>query len=118
VLWNRNDQLRFPVLVPFPVPTVGTLEKFWFRIRFRFQFRIRTYLATFFKSKKFVQNLAFSMLEAALFPGSWPLIFDFLTSVLHFMLDPGPNPVQEPDPKPEFIRVPDPLRQNVAVPQH
>jgi len=58
------------------------------------------------------------MLEAALFPGSWPLIFDFLTSVLHFMLDPGPNPVQEPDPKPEFIRVPDPLRQNVAVPQH
>jgi hypothetical protein len=34
-------------------------------------------------STVFQQNLAFSMLETALFPESWPLTFDFLTWVLH-----------------------------------
>ena len=32
----------------------------------------------FQSKKKFVQNLAFSLLEATLFPRGWPLIFDFL----------------------------------------
>jgi hypothetical protein len=58
------------------------------------------YFAQFFNNKiqnTKVQNLAFSMLEVALFlPERCPLIFDFLTFVLHVLLDPGPNP--EPDP--------------------
>jgi hypothetical protein len=55
------------------------------------------YFAQFFNNKIFVQNLAFSMLEVALFlPESWPLIFDFFTFVLHVFLDPGPNPEPEP----------------------
>jgi hypothetical protein len=49
---------------------------------------------------------------------SWPLIFYLLTFVLHFMLDPGPNPVteSEPDTEPECMTVPVPQRQKVAVP--
>jgi hypothetical protein len=31
------------------------------------------------------------------FPERWPLILDFLTFVLHFMLDMGSNPVPEPE---------------------
>ncbi len=54
------------------------------------------------------------MLEAALFFVSQKvsLILDFFTFILHFMLDPGPNPV----PEPECITVPVPLRQKVLVP--
>ncbi len=91
---------------PVPVPT---LEKFWFRLRF--SYRIQTYLAQFFDNKKFVHNLVFSMLEAALFPRSWPLIFYFFTFVLYFMLDPGPNQVPEPDPEWKCITVRFRLRQ-------
>jgi hypothetical protein len=69
-------------------------------------------LVGFINDKIIVQNLAFSILEAALFPEGWTLIFGFLTFVLHFMLDPGPNPV----PEPECITVPVPLREKVAVP--
>jgi hypothetical protein len=39
-------------------------------------------------------------------------MFDFFTLELHFRLDPGPNPV----PEPERITVPDSLRQKVVVP--
>jgi hypothetical protein len=52
------------------------------------------------------------MLEAALFPRSWPLIFDFFTFVLHFML----NPVTEPDPEPKCITFPVTPSHIVAVP--
>jgi hypothetical protein len=69
-----------------------------------------------FNNKKFEQNLAFSMLEAAFFLENWHIFLDFLTFVLHFMLDLGPNPVSGPDP--EYIAVPVsvPLRQKVAIP--
>jgi hypothetical protein len=51
----------------------------------------------FFNNKISVPNLAFSMVEVALFlPESMPLIFDFLTFVLHDLWDPGPNPEPEP----------------------
>jgi hypothetical protein len=55
VLWNRNDLLRF---------------------RFRSYFGpIQTYLAQIFNNKKFVKNLAFSMIEAAMFPEKLGLYF-------------------------------------------
>jgi hypothetical protein len=76
------------VVVPVPVPT---LEKFWF------WFRVR--LPQFSKNKTIAQNLPFSVSEAAYFSESWPFIFDFLTLLLHIMLDPDPNPVLEPDPE-------------------
>ena len=41
------------------------------------------------------QNLAFSMSEAAYLQESWPLIYDFLTFLLHFMLDLYPIPDPE-----------------------
>jgi hypothetical protein len=63
------------------------------RIRLRFQFRIRNYLAQIFNNKKFVQKkilpFPFSMLEVAFFPESWPQIFFFLTFVLHFFVGSG-----------------------------
>ncbi len=42
------------------------------------------------------------MSEAAYFPESWPLIFDFFNFFIsfYFMLDRDPNPVPEPDPEP------------------
>jgi hypothetical protein len=40
------------------------------------------------------------------FSESWTH-FDFLTFALHFMLNPGPNPV--PEQEPECIKVPVPL---------
>jgi len=86
---------------------------FRFEFEFQFQFLIQTYLAQFFNNKKFVQNLAFSMLDAALFPRKSPSnfwSFDFWITA-HFMLYPGPNPV----PEPECITIPVPLRQKVAV---
>jgi hypothetical protein len=50
-----------------------------------------TYLAQFF-SKKIVRNLAFSMLEAALFPIKLASHFSFFfTFVFHFMWDPEGN---------------------------
>jgi hypothetical protein len=52
------------------------------------------------------------MSEAAYFPESWPLIFDFLTFVFHSTFDPDQNPV----PEPKCIPIPVPLRQKVAVP--
>jgi hypothetical protein len=73
-------------------------------------------ISNVFQQQKFVQNLAFSKLEAALFPRKLASNFDFLTTLLHFLLDPGSNPVPEPHPEPEFITIPDLLRQNVAVP--
>ncbi len=40
--------------------------------------------------------------------------------MLHFMLDPGPNPFRQPEPdsepEPECISFPVPLGRNVAVP--
>ncbi len=69
--------------------------------------RDRLILAQFVNDKKFVQNLAFSMIEAALFPRQLASNFWLLTFVLHFMLDPGPNSVREQ----ECITVPIPLRQ-------
>ncbi len=42
------------------------------------------------------QNLTCSMSEAALFPESLPLIFDFLTFLFHCTLDPNQNPVPGP----------------------
>ncbi len=51
------------------------------------------------------------MLEAALFPIKLASnFFYFMTVLLHFMLNPGSNPV----PKTEPVSVP--LRQKVAVP--
>jgi hypothetical protein len=80
---------------------------------------------SFSTKTKNVQNIAFSMIEQHCFSESWPLIFDFFTIVLHFMLDPGPNPVleSEADPEPECITVLVALRQKVVVtavpvPQH
>jgi hypothetical protein len=46
----------------------------------------------FQKQNKIAQNLAFSMSEAAYLQESWPLIYDFLTFLLHFMWDPDPEP--------------------------
>jgi hypothetical protein len=54
------------VLVPAPAPVPVSA---WF------QFRIQTYLAQFYK--KYVQNLAFSMIEAVLFPGKFVSNIDF-----------------------------------------
>jgi hypothetical protein len=72
--------------IAVPVPAS---EKF----RFRSLFRIRTVFSTVFQ-QKIVQNHAFSMIGAALFPESWPLSFYFLTLVFYVrMLDPDPNPV-------------------------
>jgi hypothetical protein len=58
----------------------------------------------FSTATKFVQKLAFTVLEAALFtfPESWPLIFDFLTFVFNFMFDLSPNLVPEPELEPEL----------------
>jgi hypothetical protein len=61
LLWNCNDLLRF---------------WFWFRFGVWKNFGSgsgsssgsRQYLAQFSNNKKFVQNLAFSMSEAAIFP--------------------------------------------------
>jgi hypothetical protein len=67
-----------------------------------------------FSKTKFTQNLAFSIIEVALFSRQLALIFDYLPFVFYCMLDPGPNPV----PEPLFItvQVPIPLRQKVADP--
>jgi hypothetical protein len=46
---------------------------------------------SFPETKKIAQNLGFSMSEAAYLPESWPFIYDFLTFLLHFMLDPDPE---------------------------
>jgi hypothetical protein len=55
------------------------------------------------------------MLEAAFFPKSRPINLDFLSFVLHFMLDPGTNPVPEPKPVPVRQKSAVPA---VSVPQH
>ncbi len=64
---------------------------------------------TDFNNNIFLQNLAFSLLEEALFPRKLASNLGFFTFVLHFMSDPGPNPV----PEPERITVPVPLRQKL-----
>jgi hypothetical protein len=46
----------------------------------------------FGNNKIFGQNLAFLNVKADCFPKIWPLIFDFSTLMLHFMLDPEPDP--------------------------
>jgi hypothetical protein len=77
VLWHRNDLLRFRLrLWKSFGPGSGS----------------RQYLAQFADNKKFVQNLAFSMSESALFPKKLASIF--LALFLHY-----PNPVPEPDPE-------------------
>ncbi len=98
VLWNRYDLLRF---------------RFRLWKSFGFWSGSRQYLAVF--SPFQCQNS-----EAAYFPESLPLIFNFLSFLLHFMLDPDPNPVPEPDPTPELSCIPVPLGQKVTVsaPQH
>jgi hypothetical protein len=71
----KHHRINVPAPVPVPVPDL---------------------FSTVFQQKKFfLQNLAFSILEAALFPRKLASIYDFLTFVLHFMLDTGPNPVPE-----------------------
>jgi hypothetical protein len=81
------------VLIPVPVPVPDP-----------------DLLSTVFNNRKFVQNLAFTMLEAALFPRKLVSIFLFCSVLVHFMLDPGLNPVPEPkldqEPKLEYITVP------------
>jgi hypothetical protein len=59
--------------------------------------------STVFQQQKFLTK-SFSMSESAFYPESWPLNFDFLTVLFHFILDPHTNPV------------PVPLRQEVPVP--
>jgi hypothetical protein len=83
---------RVPVSVPVPVPD--------------------PVFSTVFNTTKFVQNLVFSMLAAALLPRKLATNFCSFTFILHFMWIPGPDPV----PEPECITVPVPLRQKVAVP--
>jgi hypothetical protein len=84
--------------------------------KFPFQFLLRlplpdpdSILHSFSTTQKFVHNLAFSMLEAALFPRKLASHFLF---VFHFMLDPDPNPVTEP----ECVSVLVPLSRKAAVP--
>jgi hypothetical protein len=55
-------------------------------------------LAQFSNNQKFLQNLAFSMSAAALFPRKLASHFDFLTFSLHFIFDPAPNSILEPEP--------------------
>jgi hypothetical protein len=55
-------------------------------------------------SNKIVQNLAFLLLESALFLKKLAFLILFFAFVFNFMLDPDPNPVRVP------------LRQKVAVP--
>ncbi len=52
------------VSIPAPFPT---LEKFWFRFWLRFRLLFQ-YLAQLSKNNNYVQNIAFPMLEAVLFP--------------------------------------------------
>ncbi len=62
-----------------------------------------------------MQSLAFSMLEAALFPKKLAINFRIFNLFLfHFKFDPGPNPL--PEPELECITVPVSLKQKVAVP--
>ncbi len=68
---------------------------------------------SFFNIKKFDQNHAFSIFEAALFPRNLASHFGFC---IPFYIDPDPNPVPKPGPEPECISVPVPLRQKVEVP--
>ncbi len=106
--WNSNDLLRFRFLlwkslVPAPVSVPATVPV-----------PDPDLLSTVFLTTKFIQNLAFSMIEVALFPRKLALIFDFVTFVFYCMLDPGPNPV--PEPLCITVQVPIPLRKYVAVP--
>jgi hypothetical protein len=60
--------------------------------KFRCRFRIQPIFSTVFQQQqKIVQNLAFSMLEAALFPINFTSHCLSLTFVLIFLLDPDPN---------------------------
>ncbi len=78
-------------------------------------FRIQTLSITvYFNNEKFVQNLAFSMLETALSPESLPIMFDF--SITFFILDPVPN--TDPISEPECIQVPVSLRQKLLFRFH
>ncbi len=110
MLWNRNDLLRLrllfrfllwkslvPVPVPAPIP-VPVPDPDLFSI---------------VKTTKFVPNLAFSMLEAALFPRKLACNVLFLTFVLHFLLNPGPNPVSRRHKVAvSAVPVPAPIPQN------
>jgi len=103
VLCNRNDLLRFrfrlgKVSVPFPYPNP------------------EPFLTILAVKTKIVQNLAFLMVESALFPRKLSSHLWFLTFALHFMLDPDPKP----DPEPNFITVSVSPRQKIPfpVPQH
>ncbi len=64
----------------------------------------RYLLACFSTNKKCVENLAFSMLEEALFSRKLASHFLILYFLLYFNLDPDPNPVPgsdlEPAPEP------------------
>jgi hypothetical protein len=68
---------------------------------------------TVFQQEKILHKiLSFQCHKQHCFPESLSLIFDFLTFVLHFVLNPGPNMV----PEPECITFPVPLRRKVVVP--
>jgi hypothetical protein len=55
-------------------------------------------LAQFSSNQKVLQNLAFSMSAAALFPRKLASHVDFLTFSLHFIFDPDPNSILEAEP--------------------
>jgi hypothetical protein len=54
------------------------------------QFRIQTIFSSVIHQQKICPKSAIVMQPC--FPDSWPLIFDFLTFVFHFMLDPDQSP--------------------------
>ncbi len=100
MLWNCKYLLRSgsdirKVSVPIPDPNSepNIYHNYW---------------KQFFKTKIIVQNLAFLMLEAALFPRKLASHFLFYTIIFYFMLDPDPNPV------PVLLR----QKSAVSVPQH
>ncbi len=85
-------RIQAPAPLPAPVPDPDTI------------------LHSFPTTKKYVQNLAFLMSEAVLFPRKLAslLIFGFCT----FMLDSYPTPI----PEPESQCIPVPLMQKITVP--
>jgi hypothetical protein len=89
---NYFGKILVPVPVPVPDPDLFSI---------------------FVQQQKIIQNLAFPVTEAAFFPIKLASNFDFVTFVLHLMLDPGPYPV--PEPELESLTVAVALRQKVAV---
>jgi hypothetical protein len=83
-------------MIYFAVP-VPNLVKFRFRFRLQFRFRIQTKFTSsrVFQQTNLVQNLVFSMSEAAEKLASQ---FRFFRFYIPFMLDLDPNPAPKPEP--------------------